>query len=100
MMRTFPFLLMAGSVFLQVSFFPSFAFMRSIPVLLPFVVLLVVLHEKRFSTAFVAAALAGFFADVFSSHFFGFWMIIVACIVILGHWFLTSYGRLPILTKS
>lgn len=100
MMRIFLFFLMAGSVFLQVSFFPSFAFIRSIPVLLPFMVLLFVLHKDRFSTAFVAAALAGFFADAFSSHFFGFWMIIAVCIVILGHWFLTSYGRLPIFRKT
>ena len=68
--------------------------------LLPFMVLLAVLYEKRFSTAFAAAALAGFFADVFSSHFFGFWMIIAVCIVVLGHWFLTSYGRLPIFRKA
>ncbi|HEY4476133.1 MAG TPA: hypothetical protein VI954_01315 [Candidatus Paceibacterota bacterium] len=100
MMRTFLFFLMVGSVFLQVSFFPAFAFMRSIPALLPLMVLLVVLHTNRFSTTFAAAALAGFFADAFSSHFFGFWMIIAVCIVVLGHWFLTSYGRLPIFRKA
>ena len=74
--------------------------MRNIPVLLPFIVLLVVLYTNRFSTAFAAAALAGFFADVFSSHFFGFWMIIAAFLVVLGHWFITSYGRLPIFRKT
>ncbi len=100
MMWIFLFFLMVGSVFLQVSFFPSFTFIRNIPVLLPFMVLPAMLHTNRFSTAFMAAVLAGFFADVFSSHFFGFWMIILVCIVVLGHWFFTSYGRLPIFRKA
>ncbi|MBI2452820.1 MAG: hypothetical protein HYV55_01145 [Parcubacteria group bacterium] len=100
MMQIFLFFLMVGSVFLQVSFFPAFAFIRNIPVLLPFMVLLVVLHTNRLSTTFAVASLAGFFADAFSSHFFGFWMIIAVCVVVLGHWFLNSYGRLPIFRKA
>ncbi|MDO8655493.1 MAG: hypothetical protein Q7R48_03770 [bacterium] len=100
MMYIFLALLMIGTVFLQVSFFPSFIFLRSLPLLLPFMALVFLLHEKRFLPVCMAAALAGFVADAFSPHFFGFWMIVVVSTVILGRWFLTSYGRLPIFTKG
>lgn len=99
MMRLFLFFLMVGTVFLQVSFFPSFPSLRSLPPLLPFMVLVFLLHEKRFFAAFAPAVFAGFIADAFSPHFFGFWMIVAVTLVILGHWFLVSYGRLPIFTK-
>lgn len=99
MMRIFLFFLMVGSVFLQVSFFPSFIFLRSMPPLLPFLVVLFVLHEKRFLPAFVPAVFAGFIADALSPHFFGFWMIVAVATATLSYWFLTSYGRLPVLTK-
>ena len=100
MMPIFIFFLMVATVFLQVSFFPSFIFLRSLPLLLPFMVLMFLLHEKRFLPVCIAAVLAGLVADAFSPHFFGFWMIIAVSTVILGRWFLTSYGRLPIFTKG
>lgn len=100
MMRIFLFFLMVSSVFLQVSFFPSLAFLRSMPSLLPFLVLAFLLYEKRLLPAFASAVLAGFVADAFSPHFFGFWMIVAAGTAIFGHWFLSSYGRLPIFAKG
>ena len=100
MMYIFLSLLMIGTTFLQVSFFPSFVFLRSMPPLFLLVVPMLLLHEKRFLPACTAAMLAGFIADAFSPHFFGFWMIIAAGLVFFGRWFLTSYGRLPIFTKG
>ncbi len=99
-MRIFLFLLMVATVFLQASFLPSFVFLRSLPPLFLLVALVFLLHEKRFLPAFIAAVFAGFVADAFSPHFFGFWMIAVAGTVILGRWPLTSYGRFPIFTKG
>ncbi len=100
MMYIFLSLLMIGTVFLQVSFFPSFIFLGSLPLLLPLMVLVFLLYEKRFLPVCMAAVLAGFVADAFSPYFFGFWMIVAVGLVVLGRWFLTSYGRFPIFTKG
>ena len=84
---------------MQTSFFVHFYLFGFIPNIILFLVIILNLLEKEknlFSLGFFSAALGGFFLDIFSDRFIGFYILISICLVIFIKVFIKRYVRIPI----
>ncbi len=82
---------------LQTSFFVHFPLFGAVPNLLLFFVVFYNLFEKPSNWSGVAAAFwAGFLADVFSSYFFGFNLLIFLVSALLAKKVFRKYVKVPV----
>lgn len=85
------------SVF-QASFLPHLRIAGfSLNIVLLFVCLLSVAGQESLKTSILAAIVGGIFVDMFSSGFFGQWVLIFLSFALLSHFFFRRYARIPIL---
>ncbi len=93
-------LLSTGLVFSQVTVFPFFGVLLSLPPLLPLIAFGIALQEPRPYSALVLGGVSGFFSDLFSPFPFGLWVGISLAVILITRRVLHSYGRFPILAKN
>jgi len=84
---------------LQASFFAHFRVIGFVPNLTLFLVIIWNIFEKTenfFSFGLLSAFLGGFFIDIYSSYFFGFYILIFLAVSIIIKKFLKKYVRIPL----
>lgn len=65
----------------------------------PLVVLISVLDHSRRKASLIIAIFSGFFLDIFSGRFFGFWIVVLVAIVVAVKYFLKKYFRFELNAK-
>lgn len=91
---------------LQASFFPHLSvgfipiFSGGLNLVLIIVVLINLFESRKERIGFLSAFFGGFFLDIFSENFFGFWVLILLAIAILIKFVLKTYVRLPIFKRA
>ncbi len=85
---------------LQVSFFPHFSVWYLLNFVLISVLLINFFESQEKKLGLLAAFLGGFFLDIFSQFFLGFWVIILLITAVFIKLVLRKYVRLPTLIKS
>ncbi len=98
-MKKFLFLFFAfyALALLQVSFFAHVAVFGFVPNILLGVALFIALCESyNVRNGLYAAFFAGFFLDVFSQGFFGFWIVLCVIGVFVIKFFKRTYVRIPL----
>jgi len=81
---------------LQASFFPHFPFGHLLNLVLIVVVLINLFEARKEKSGFFSAFFGGFFLDIFSENFIGFWILILLAISIFIKFVLRKHVRLPI----
>ncbi len=85
------------SVF-QASFLPHFMIAGfSLNIVLLLVCALSVAGQENLKTGIQASVAGGIFIDMFSSGFFGQWVLMFLSVALFSHFFLRRYARIPIL---
>ena len=84
----------------QVSFLGHFKFfsadwLRFINLTLLFCFVLAIFERRSNDLAWPAAAWGGFFLDLYSDFFFGFWMLVLLALTLIIKLFLKRYVRIP-----
>ena len=83
---------------LQVSFFPHLRFAGfSLSTVLFLLCILSLVGQRNLRRNIEAAIAGGIFLDVFSSSFFGQWVLILLFVTLFLHFLIRKYARIPIL---
>ncbi len=92
-------ILILGFYFLtlfQISFFPHFFLTNSLNFILILVVLINLFEPRKEKLGLFSAFFGGFFLDIFSENFFGFWVLIFLAIAVFLKFILRKYVQIPI----
>jgi rod shape-determining protein MreD len=84
---------------LQASFLVHFSLWGFFPNLILITVILLNIFNRDIKLGVGAAVVGGFFLDVFSSNFFGFWILILLTAALFINFVLKRYVRLPQVEK-
>lgn len=84
----------------QTSFLAHFTLWGYAPNLILIAVILLNIFSADVKLGIAAAAVGGFFLDVFSSNFIGFWILTLLVISIFINFILKRYVRLPIFQRT
>lgn len=88
-------------VLIQTSFLAHFMIAGMIPNLILIVLIFLNLFEDpRENTGIISAIIAGFFLDIFSQRFFGFYILILFILSIFLKFILRKHVRIPFAKKS
>ena len=85
---------------LQSSFFPHFPFGHWLNLVLIAVVLINLFTPHHSWWGVISAFFGGFFLDIFSEKFFGFWVLLLLAASILIKFILKKYVRFPVFRRS
>ena len=84
---------------LQASFFPHFSLGHLLNLVLIVVVLINLFEARKEKSGLFSAFFGGFFLDIFSENFIGFWILILLAISIFIKFVLRKHVRLPIFKR-
>ena len=84
---------------LQASFFPHFSLGHLLNLVLIVVVLINLFEARKEKSGLFSAFFGGFFLDIFSDNFIGFWILILLAISIFIKFVLRKHVRLPIFKR-
>ena len=84
---------------LQASFFPHFSLGHLLNLVLIVVVLINLFEARKEKSGLFSAFFGGFFLDIFSENFIGFWILILLAISIFIEFVLRKHVRLPIFKR-
>lgn len=84
----------------QTSFFPHFSLGYLFNLVLISIILINLFEGQEGKLGLLAAFLGGFFLDIFSQIFLGFWVIILLITAVFIKLILRKYVRLPTFIKS
>jgi len=85
---------------LQTSFLPYFSLWYLLNLVLIFVFLINLFEDQEGRLGLLGAFFGGFFLDIFSQFFLGFWVIILLMMAVFIKLILRRYVRLPTFIKS
>ena len=80
---------------LQTSFFPHWPHVYLLNLVLIIVALINLLEPEKEKFGLFSAFLGGFFLDIFSENFLGFWVLILLSVAIFIKFFLRKYLQFP-----
>lgn len=83
------------TVLLQTSFFPHFPMGHLLNFVLVLIIIINLFEAQEGKLGLVGAFFGGFFLDIFSEIFLGFWVIILFTIAVFIKFVLRKYVRLP-----
>lgn len=87
-------------VLIQTSFLVHFTIFGTVPnIVLILVILWNLLEKRRSYFGLINAIIAGFFLDVFSNHFIGFYVLILVGLAISIKLIFKRYVRIPFIDK-
>lgn len=92
-------LLFYALVLLQASFLVNFTAWGYVPNLILIAVLLLNIFNSDIKLGVETALIGGFFLDIFSSNFFGFWVLILLAAALFIQLILKRYVQIPSIAK-
>ncbi len=87
-------------VLMQTSFLVHFRLWGYVPNLILIVVILLSIFNFHVKLGVGAAFAGGFFLDIFSSHFIGFWILILLAVALFIKLVIQRYVRIPLIQST